>query len=158
MTTNRKGWTHKQKRLHIMACRDAGIGDEHRRLLLRQLGAAAIVDGEATSTSPRLTDADFDKFMSCVESCAPGGRVLDFQAGHWAGRFAQGGYSRAMHQALRMQRSLADAGVQAEGAIAKAIGREFETMHHLDYHELVKALNAMRTIAKRGSKNKGGTP
>lgn len=148
------GWTNDQKKLAIIACKDAGISDEHRKMLLRHLGAAAMVGGHPSSTSPRLTNGDFEKFMYLVEGCAQGERLLSYKPGHWEAKFAKGTYSRLMHRALRMSHALQDAGIYPGGAIAKAIGRDYETMQHLDESELHKAINAMRSLqeqARRGA-------
>ncbi len=143
------GWTKKQKQLAIMACRYAKVTDEHRKLLLRHLGASALINGEPSSTSLNLTNGDFEKFMHLVELCAPDEQLLNYEAGHWSAKFAEGTYSRLMHRALKLSHALQDAGVYPGGAIAQAIGREYESMHHLDEQELHKAINAMRAIQAR---------
>lgn len=150
------GWTNEQKKLAIIACRDAGISDEHRKMLLRHLGAAALINGNPSSTSPRLTNGDFEKFMYLVEGCTPEERLLNYPAGHWQAKFAEGTYSRLMHRALQMSHTLQDAGIKPGGAIAQAIGREYETMQHLDESELHKAINAMRALADRGTASERG--
>jgi hypothetical protein len=67
-------WTNAQKQLAVRAAKAAGMGDEHRQLLLNQMGGRAIHNGRITSTSPRLTQDDFDHYMAVVERMS-GGQV-----------------------------------------------------------------------------------
>lgn len=145
-------WSTRQKKLAHMACRAAGIDDNSRHLLLHQLGGRAIVDGCPTSTSPRLAHEDFEKFMSMVEDYS-GGQVLNYEPGYWDNAFINGPYGRKLHRALKLSHQLQDAGGpdgdSVAGVIAKAIGREYVTMHHLDRDELGKAIDAMTAVIKR---------
>ena len=142
-------WSKKQKGMAVRACKSVRIDDDTRKLLLRQLGGHALVNGEPTSTSRRLTQADFEKFMACVESYAEYGKLLGKPAYYWENQFAKGGLGRLLHRARQMQHELIDAGVSPGGAIAKAIGREYGTLHEMDEGELRKAIDAMTAIRKR---------
>ncbi len=77
-------WTNTQKGLFARACKSAGIEDEHRRLILGQCEGRAVHGGKATSTSPRLTQADFEHCMAVVERSA-GGQIKKTRGsdGHW---------------------------------------------------------------------------
>jgi hypothetical protein len=80
-------WTKKQRQIAGMACRDAGIDDAARKLLLRQLpnamfNAGGVPVGDPSSTSPRLSQADFERFMAVIEDRA-GGKLLNYSAHYW---------------------------------------------------------------------------
>lgn len=95
------GWSNKQKQIAGMACTEAGIDDAERKFILRQFRRAMFDrDGNAatepSSTSPKLTNADFERFMAIVEDRA-GGKVLHFTAGYWQGKSA----SRSTHASER---------------------------------------------------------
>jgi len=147
------GWTNKQKGLAVRACKSVGIDDDQRRLILRQLGGHAVPrrGAEPTSTSPKLTQGDFEKFMACVESYADDGQLLGKPAGYWEDRFINGDLGRLLYKARQLQHALMDAGQSPGGAIAKAIGREYDTLHDLDQDELRKAIDAMTALTRRGA-------
>jgi len=81
-------WSNTQKQIAARAAKAAGINDEQRRLILRQLpnafydrkGNAA---DEPSSTSRKLTNPDMEQFMATVEDFA-GGKVLHFERGYWS--------------------------------------------------------------------------
>jgi len=104
-------WTKTQKQIAVMAGRQAGLDEDMRKLILRQFPNAfnnraqgpALNDGDSggrphpnplpggegerdsggpSSTSPRLNNADFERFMAIVEDRA-GGRILHFTPGYW---------------------------------------------------------------------------
>ncbi len=150
-------WTNKQKATAVRSCRAAGIGDEHRKLLLRQFRNARFnakgerVD-EPTSTSKRLSNADFEAFMAVIERTSDG-RLPGFGAGYWARksgdrlhrlRFAV----RALADQLEAAGLLAPGGLGLAGWIQKRVTQgEPREVAQLDYHELlilITQLNAYR--------------
>lgn len=143
------GWSNKQKRLAMMVCRSRGIDDGSRYLILRHLGRCALVNGEPTMTSPNLGNGDFEKFMALIEFDAPGEQLMDFEPGYWQGKWDNGTYGRLLYRAMELQHTLMDAGHPPGGAVAQAIGREYDTLYHLDQHELNKAIDAMTAIIHR---------
>jgi hypothetical protein len=154
----RSGWTDKQKRLAIIACRDARISNDRRKLILRQLGGHAIPSrgGEPTSTSPRLTDADFEKFMSCAEMSTPDNQLLSFAPFYWQDKYIDGPFGRLKHRAVKLSLALTDAGVEWIGIVTKAIGRDFDNhLANLDQDELNKAIDAMTAVGKRPAPGSG---
>ncbi|MEO0476631.1 MAG: hypothetical protein AAF085_11785 [Planctomycetota bacterium] len=145
----RAGWSTKQIKLSHSACRAAGIDDNSRHLLLYQLGGKAIVDGCATSTSPKLGHADFEKFMSMIEDLS-GGQVLSFARGYWEDKFCNGKYGRLLHRARQLSYQLQDAGDAPMKYVGKAVGRDFsDQLFNLDEVELHKAIDAMTAVIKR---------
>ncbi|MEM6257999.1 MAG: hypothetical protein AAGI37_06760 [Planctomycetota bacterium] len=143
-------WTNPQKKLMAMACRSAGIDDNRRHLLLYQLGGRAIVNGCATSTSPKLTNADFEKLMYLIEGYAPGGQVMNHKPGHFEQKFIDGPYGRLYHRANKLSNTLQDSGVSPMGYVKKAVGRDFNgSLHNLDQDELKNAIDAMTAVIKR---------
>lgn len=154
MSTQRRkptGWTKRQKQLAVVACRQAGIDDNSRHLLLYQLGGKAIVNGCATSTSPKLGNADFEKFMAIIESYS-GGQIGNKERGYWEEQFANGKYGRLLYRARALSNQLQDAGDPPMKYVAKAVGRDFSNeLHNLDEDELNKAIDAMTAVIRRGA-------
>lgn len=95
-------WTAKQVQLAVMACRQAGIDDAARKLILRQFPHAlfnrqGIPVSDPSSTSARLDNADFEDFMAIVEDRA-GGKILHFTPGYFGDKVG----SRSVHANERM--------------------------------------------------------
>ncbi len=68
----------------MKAARQAGIDDEHRYLLLRQLGKRALLPGDRPSiTAPALNNSEFEVFMGLMESVAPGNGLLHYKPFHF---------------------------------------------------------------------------
>lgn len=65
-------WQPKQKGMFVRACKAVGINDEQRKMILSQCNQRAIHKGRITSTSPKLTQADYDHCMSVVEGVGNG--------------------------------------------------------------------------------------
>jgi|GEM_PF-1811393 len=75
-------WSKKQKQIAGMACGQAGVDNDARKLILRQFRNAFFnVQGmpvsDPTSTSSKLENKDFERFMAILEDRA-GGRILHF--------------------------------------------------------------------------------
>ncbi len=150
--TRTNGWTNKQKALAVRACKSIGLGDDQRKLILRQLGGHALINDQPTSTSPRLTQADFEKFMAYVESYASDSRLMSKPAYYWQDQYDNGPQGRLLYKARQLSNALTDAGVAWVGIVNKAIGREFDALlANLDEDELGKAIDAMTAVGKRGA-------
>lgn len=143
------GWTSKQRQFAAIACKQAGIDENQRHLILYQLGGRAIVNGCATSTSPRLRHADFEKFLAIIEDYA-GGQIGRYDEHHFQDKFANGPYGRLLYRARKLSYQLQDAGDPPMKYVAQAVGRDFEnTLHNLDQDELNKAIDAMTAVIRR---------
>ncbi len=84
-------WSNTQKQLAVRACNQARITDDQRRMILSgpAIGGRAMHHGKITSTSPDLTNADFEQFMAQVEHIS-GGQVLHFSQGYFRGKADSG--------------------------------------------------------------------
>jgi len=98
-------WSKKQRMKAAHAAKVAGIEAEHRKLILMQYGNRAIVDGKVTSTSPKLTQSDFDHFMQLCESMS-GGKAPGFDRGHFQNSQAND-MKRLRHVTIRIANTLA---------------------------------------------------
>lgn len=106
-------WTKTQKQIFARACNAAGIADEHRRLILGQCDGRAVHGGRVTSTSPRLTQSDFEHCMAVVERTA-GGQIPKrrgsddawYKAGYWQQQAEIGDAKRMRHIAREIHRQL----------------------------------------------------
>ena len=137
-------WTAHQIKTHAMACRAAGMSDEHRKLLLRQFTA------EGSSKARELSNADFEQFMAIVERSA-GGQVLSFSVGYWQ-KQADDGMTRTRHLIRQLDQYLLDQGIHHAGSLAAQVERMTKTKTDLDAcegQELHKVLNALRSMARR---------
>lgn len=150
-------WTNKQKATAVQSCRAAKISDEHRKLLLRQFRNAHFdAKGdrcdEPTSTSKRLSNADFEAFMAVVEQ-SNSGRLPGFTAAYWSKksgdrlhrlRFAV----RGLADQLEADGLLAPGGIGLAGWIKSRVTQgEPRDVAALNYHELlvlITQLNAHR--------------
>jgi len=140
-------WTNQQKKVAAMAAREAGLPDEHRRLILHQL-PRAIYKGRATSTSPKLTNEDFEIFMSQVERFA-GGQVLSYDRDHWH-RQAIDQLSRTRAKVRELAAPIVEAGhLNLEGFIRRMTGGDKHELDQLDAVELYKLIEAIKAIARR---------
>ncbi|MEZ6193966.1 MAG: hypothetical protein R3C45_22195, partial [Phycisphaerales bacterium] len=80
-------WTNRQKMVAAQVCREAGLDDDHRKLVLRQFRRAMYdADGLAcdqpSSRSKRLTNRDFEQFMAIIERSA-GGKLKGYSVTYW---------------------------------------------------------------------------
>ncbi len=96
----------------MISCRGR-VCDEHRRLILgyADFGGRAFFDRHgnrtrvASSTSARLTNRDFETFMSIVEDFA-GGNLERFPAGYWEKRANEGTRRRMRFHVQRLANTL----------------------------------------------------
>ncbi len=134
-------WTNQQKQIAVRACKAAGIGEEHRRLILMNLNHARLPDGRVTSTAPKLNNADFEQFMAIVEQAA-GGQVLHFTKDYWA-ESAADSLSRMRHKVKELAAALEAAGhlvpngIGLAGWIEKRVSQgATDQLSELDYQQL----------------------
>jgi hypothetical protein len=155
-------WTKTQIQIAARACRDGGIADEHRKLILRQLPHALFdrsggASKAPSSTSAKLTNSDFERFMATVEDYCGGqvkipgrGRVYLYVRGHWSVRSSDPS-RRLRHKAGELVRRLeADGrleprGVGVRGWIRKYISPDASGIDDLvcdQLHALIHGLTA----------------
>lgn len=155
-------WTTKQKRLMHAAVRAAGLDDDQRRVLLRQLpnaffDARGRAVAEPTSTSLRLTNADLERFLAWVEQWIGGD--LDLRAypeqGHWGAASAQG-LSRMRHRVMAIDRQMrADpSGLWHERSLSGWIRSRVKEASHgdlqrLDDRQLMDLIRGLSAFARR---------
>lgn len=135
-----------------MACKAAGINEAQRRDVILRNIANAEHDGDITSTSPRLTDADFEKFMAIVEQHA-GGTILSFSPGHWQAH-ATDRYSRMRYRVERIAQAIRDAGLfhaqSLEGWIKARVTKGLPAeLSALDFNQLQALLLQLQAFAKQ---------
>lgn len=154
-------WSDKQKQLAVRACKGANIDDAQRELILRQLGGRAIVNGRVTSTSAKLTNAEFNQFMATVEVYS-GGQVkirdrsnkYRYRFGHWQLQQQDNNRLQLIYIARRIIGSLTAEQVPERigGVIAKATRNRIEDVDDLDDLDEAEAhnvVNALRAVAQR---------
>jgi hypothetical protein len=147
-------WTSKQKQLAVRACRAAGLNEEQRRDMILRSFDHAHYKGEITSTSPKLTPADFEAFMCIVERFA-GGKILHFTENFW--RDAAGGSLRRMRHRVRLiaaelERAgkLAPNGIGLGGWIEKRVSQgTTRSAEDLDYHGLMALIVGLEAYARQ---------
>lgn len=156
-------WTNSQKKTYAMACRAANISDENRRLILGHFDGRAFFDrngkpcDEATSTSTKLTNADFESAMSTVEHVA-GGQVLKYSRHYWQRKSYTGPTDRQRHKVHRIVETLTISydeqgevllepdGVGLSGWIRKSFGTDnLEDLDQRQLRNLIEALMAYGT-------------
>jgi hypothetical protein len=149
-------WTKKQKQLAVMACRAAGISDEQRTDLVLRNFQNAHYKGDITSTSPKLTNHDFEAFMAVVERFA-GGRILHFTLGFWE-RAAADWLSRMRFKAQQLAAVLEAAGKLAPGGIGLAgwIQKRVSAgaarrVEELEYHGLLALILGLEAYARQNA-------
>lgn len=148
-------WTSKQKMIAATACRQSGLRDEDRINILRQF-PHAMHGGRVTSTSPRLTNGDFEQFMAHVERWA-GGAVPGWKPGYWDAKSLDG-LQRMRSKAGVIAQRLEAAGHLGvdEGGWSGLRGWIARTTHHaksslteLDYGELYNVIEGLKAFAQR---------
>lgn len=140
-------WTNQQKKVAAMAARAAKLSDEHRRLILQQL-PRAIHGGRPTSTSPRLSNGDFEIYMSQIEHFA-GGQILGYDRNHWH-RMVTSQLDRTRHRIREMAEPIVEAGhLNMEGFIRRMTGGDKNELEQLDAAEIYKVIEGIKGIAKR---------
>jgi hypothetical protein len=147
-------WTNQQKQIAVRACKAAGIGDEHRRLILMNIDHARLPDGRVTSTALKLNNADFEQFMAIVEHAA-GGQVLHFTRDYWA-ESAADSLSRMRHKVKELAAELEAAGhlvphgVGLAGWIEKRVSQgATNRLEELDYQGLRALIVGLESYSRQ---------
>ncbi len=153
-------WTKPQRMTAGKAARDAGLNDEQRAMILRRFGNRAVHGGRITSTSPKLTNDDFEEYMATVESMAggalpgPGGRVTPGKCDAKSRREI----ARQAHKIKRMANSLlltghlhADEQGQPvlDAVIDRATAGQCNQLNQLTRSQASKVIDALRAIGRR---------
>lgn len=113
-------WSNDQKQIFARSCAAAGLADAQRLMILSAIEHAHCPKAQrVTSTSTRLTNADFEHAMASLESWCGGqiqlrqaaslGGGLRYARGHWAAR------SRDPLQRLRWKAERIVNTLEAEG-------------------------------------------
>ncbi len=105
-------WSNKQKGIAARACK-GWMADEHRRMILGygEFGGRAFFDRNgnrskvASTTSKRLTQRDFELFMSIVESCRDR-PVEGFSKRYWEERANEGTRRRMRFHVQKLANTL----------------------------------------------------
>lgn len=93
-------WSNKQKQIAVRACRQAGVDDAARKLILRQFSNAMTSTGPS-STAAKLDNTDFERFMAVIEDRA-GGKVLHFSTHYFQDKAASRSTSASERQAAKI--------------------------------------------------------
>jgi hypothetical protein len=159
-------WTREQKMVAAMACRSARLSEDQRHMILSGPNFAnrAIHNGRATSTSPRLTNEDFESFMALVERFA-GGQLLSYSPHYWQDKAGDPDH-RLRWRAQRIANSLTliddphEPGRRLlqpdDVGLAGFIRRMFphaEKLDQLDRRELVSLIEGLTAYARRHQVN-----
>lgn len=152
-------WSKNQKQIAVRACREAGIDDEQRKLILRQF-ARSLYDaqgrptGTPSSTSKRLNNSDYEQFMAVVERVHPKQQILEFSMGYWQ-RKAGDDTQRMRHLALQISECLS-ASITSWGPTALAnwirervAGGQTDRLDDLDSEQLHALINGLRAFGHR---------
>ena len=147
-------WSNKQKQIAVQACRAAGISEEQRIDMILRNFKNADYGGAISSTSPNLTNHDFEAFMSIVE-CYAGGKVMHFTDGFWQ-RAASDWLKRMRFKALAIagelekHGKLAASGAGLAGWIAKRVSAgTASSVDQLEYHGLLALILGLQAYARQ---------
>jgi hypothetical protein len=147
-------WTNIQKQLAARACRAAGISEEQRVDMILRNFPRAQYQGDITSTSPKLTNQDYEVFMAIVERFA-GRKVLHFTEGYWQAAAADS-LSRMRFKAQHIAAALEAAGKLQPGGIGLAgwiekrvSGGATRKMEELDFHGMVALILGLEAYARQ---------
>lgn len=149
-------WTNTQKQLAIRACRAAGISEEQRVDMILRNFKNAHHAGRITSTSPKLSCADYEQFMAVIERFA-GGKLLHFSEWYWrdcADRWLDRLRRRVLILSGELERSgkLAACGVGLAGWIEKRVSAgATRKITDLDFHGLQALLLGLQAYARQSA-------
>lgn len=149
-----KGWSNPQKQIAARACCGQKISDEHRYLMLRQLGR-----GEPTSTSKYLTNRDFEQFMAFCEAMTDDDQVklsgragsidTPYKPGHFAAKCADK-YSRYRWKVMEAARSLGDS-IDLSGFIQRMTDSRKSKVEQLNQYELHAVMEGLKAMQRRAN-------
>ncbi len=142
-------WTNDQKKTAAIAAKKAGLSDEHRQLILRQIpGHHAIHNGRVTSTSPKLSNADFEYFMAKVEHFV-GGQIDGWSAGYWQSKHNDS-LARMRRKCGSIAQQLQVKGlIQLDGFVDRMTRGACRQLEQLDGLHLYDVLEGLKAIARR---------
>jgi hypothetical protein len=122
-------------------------------MILRHFENAKLPDGSISSTASKLSNEDFEQFMSVVEDYA-GGQVLHFSRGYWR-QHAADRYQRMRTRIESIAGQLeAHGALHADGAglrgwIEKRVTRgRTNRITELSYHELLALMLSLSAYAR----------
>lgn len=165
-------WFDNQKATAVRACKAAGIGDEHRKLILRQFPRAFYKQDqktgriyaveEPTSTSPKLNNSDFEHFMAIVERFS-GGQVKtidsrtgqpSFSLGYWQRKAADDlarmrGFVRKIETTLVLERIFEEETSLLGWIKSRVCDGQAKALDDLDFGELYALIEGLKAFAKR---------
>lgn len=164
-------WTNPQKANVVRACKAIGR-EEMREVILRQIGGRAEHprgSGSITSTSPRLTQRDYEQTMSLIEDYSGGQiqtRTKDrkhvYAFGHWGRRAPGGGLTRRLsliEQLVAVLRgtpakggagpALDADGNLLQGLIHRATRGRADRLDQLDEGTAGKVIDGLKDLGKR---------
>jgi len=157
-------WSNTQKQLFARACQGAGLDDDMRRLILGQCEGRAVHGGRITSTSPRLTQRDFEHCMAVVERSSPNDQVqikrggaLRFPPGHWQQQATdEGERKRLIHLAYQLAKGISAAmeswpaaDEALVGWIQTRINQHRSSVEELPRRELTDLVHGLKAYARR---------
>ena len=151
-------WTTKQRQTFAVACKRAGIPEDHRKLILRQFDGALYDErgratGEPSSRSRYLNNSDFEQAMAVVEKSA-GGQVPGFSPEYWQEQ-SVADLQRFRHRILQYVDQLERAGLLyaggrgLQGWIRKRVDSQTDRIEDLDYHGLRALYDGLRAYGQR---------
>lgn len=164
-------WSNPQKANVVRACKAIGR-EEMREVILRQLGGRAEHpqgSDRITSTSPRLTQRDYEQTMLLIEQYS-GGQIQTktkdgqhvYSFGHWQRGVDFGTWKRMRHRAQELADDVAASigPAYAVGVINAALGLDGRKalasdtdLDNCDERQLAKAIDALTAIALRDGSN-----
>lgn len=118
-------WSNVQKAHFVRACTAVGINDGQRRMILGQCEQRAVYKGRQTSTSPKLTQADYEHCMAVVERMGGGQIQIRDKSGRLV--YSQGRFDNQDEGHARRLRHIAR---QLAGRIFA--GDDQDHLHQLD--------------------------
>lgn len=144
-----KGWSSKQKKTLVISCRNCLPDPDLRYVIMRQFPNAFFdKDGkpteEPTSTSSELTQKDFERMMSYIESFA-GGKVKAWPAGYWE-RAVNDQHQRLRFRCVEKAAQLERLGLLKLGGFIRRMFHDTDHIEELNgrqLYQLMEAINAM---------------
>lgn len=153
-------WTRDQIQTAAISARSAGLDDAGRYLILRQLSnskfdALGKATDQPSSKSKRLSQADFEIYMSICEAQA-GGQLKGWPMAHWHKK-AQDEFARMRRYAGEIGHQLHIHGVQGwndplmalPGWIKARVNPNKDDINILDWDEMHALINGLRAVALR---------
>lgn len=160
-------WTDLQKQIAVRACSAAGLTDERRKLILRQLWRSMFdrqgkAIAEPSSTSLKLNNSDFEHFMAIVERFS-GGQVKtidsrtgqpSFSLGYWQRKAADDlarmrGFVRKIETTLVLERIFEEESSLLGWIKSRVCDGQAKALDDLDFGELYALIEGLKAFALR---------